>query len=74
MKTSLDKHKIKIVLLEGVHVSAVGALRADGYTNVEHHAGALSGEKLREAARDAYFLGIRSATHLDADFSRARRG
>jgi D-3-phosphoglycerate dehydrogenase len=68
MKTSLDKHKIKIVLLEGVHVSAVEALRTDGYTNVEHHAGALSGERLREAARDAYFLGIRSATHLDADF------
>ena len=67
MKTSLDKHKIKIVLLEGVHASAVEALRADGYTNVEQHAGALSGAKLIEAARDAYFLGIRSTTHLTAE-------
>jgi D-3-phosphoglycerate dehydrogenase len=54
--------------LEGVHGSAVEAFRADGYTSVELHAGALSGAKLRDAARDAYFLGIRSNTHLKADF------
>jgi D-3-phosphoglycerate dehydrogenase len=68
MKTSLDKSKIKIVLLEGIHASAVEAFRADGYTNIEQHAGALSGAKLRDATRDAYFLGIRSATHLDVKF------
>ena len=68
MKTSLDKNRIKIVLLEGVHASAVEALHADGYSSVEQHTGALAGEKLREAARDAYFIGIRSATHLDAEF------
>jgi hypothetical protein len=34
-KTSLDKSKIKILLLEGVHASAVEAFRADGYTNIE---------------------------------------
>ena len=68
MRTSLDKQKIKIVLLEGVHASATESFRADGYTNVELHAGALSGAKLRAAARDAYFLGIRSATHLGAEF------
>lgn len=67
MKTSLDKQKIKIVLLEGIHASAVDALRADGYSNVEQRATALSGEKLMEAVRDAYFLGIRSTTHLTAD-------
>jgi D-3-phosphoglycerate dehydrogenase len=67
MKTSLDKQKIKIVLLEGIHASAVDALRVDGYTNVEQHARALSGEKLMEAVRDAYFLGIRSTTHLTAE-------
>jgi D-3-phosphoglycerate dehydrogenase len=68
MKTSLDKSKIKIVLLEGIHVSAVESLRADGYTNIVQHAGALSGAKLRDAVQDAYFLGIRSATHLHAEF------
>jgi D-3-phosphoglycerate dehydrogenase len=68
MKTSLDKSKIKILLLEGVHASAVEAFRSDGYSNVEYHQVSLSGEKLREAARDAYFIGIRSNTHLTAEF------
>ena len=68
MKTSLDKNKIKIVLLEGVHPSAVESFHADGYGAVEQHAGALAGARLREAARDAYFVGIRSATQLDAEF------
>ena len=68
MRTSLDKDKIKILLLEGVHQSAVDSLHADGYTNVEYHATSLSGQKLHEAARDAYFIGIRSATHLTAGF------
>ena len=44
------------------------AFRADGYTSVDQHAGALAGANLHEAVRDAYFLGIRSATHLDAEF------
>src|SRR3979490_3314677 len=68
MRKSLDKDKIKILLLEGVHASAVESFRADGYTNVEYHATSLTGPKLRDAARDAYFIGIRSATHLDEDF------
>jgi D-3-phosphoglycerate dehydrogenase len=68
MKTSLDKGKIKILLLEGVHPSAVDAFRADGYSNVEYHKVGLTGDALREAARDAYFVGIRSATHLKAEF------
>jgi D-3-phosphoglycerate dehydrogenase len=68
MKTSLDKSKIKVLLLEGVHASAVDALRGDGYTNVEVHKTSLTGDKLREAARDAYFIGIRSATYLTAGF------
>src|SRR3981189_2142869 len=68
MRKSLDKDKIKILLLEGVHASAVDRFRADGYTNVEYHPTALSGPKLRDAARDAYFIGIRSATHLKEEF------
>ena len=35
--TSLDKSKIKILLLEGVHESAVETLRADGYSDIEYH-------------------------------------
>ena len=73
MRTSLDKAKIKIVLLEGIHASAVDAFHADGYTNVVQHVGALAGAKLREAAKDAYFLGIRSTTHLDGGFFEGAR-
>ncbi|MEI2783770.1 MAG: phosphoglycerate dehydrogenase [Candidatus Competibacter sp.] len=65
-KTSLDKSKIKILLLEGIHASAVDAFRADGYTNIESHAKALSEPKLLEAIADSYFVGIRSATQLTA--------
>ena len=34
-KTSLDKSKIKFLLLEGIHPSAVEVLKNAGYTNVE---------------------------------------
>ena len=62
--TSLDKSKIKILLLEGVHQSAVDAFRRDGYSDIEAHPKSLSEPDLIAAIRDAYFVGIRSATHL----------
>ena len=65
-QTSLDKSRIKILLLEGVHPSAVEAFQADGYTNIATHAKALPEPQLLEAVSDAYFIGIRSATRLTA--------
>jgi D-3-phosphoglycerate dehydrogenase / 2-oxoglutarate reductase len=65
-KTSLDKRKIKILLLEGVHPSAVEAFQQDGYTRIEEHAKSLPEAKLLEAASDAYLIGIRSATRITA--------
>ena len=67
-KTSLDKSKIKILLLEGIHPSATEKLRADGYTYIESHQKALRREELASAAADAYFVGIRSATQLGREF------
>ena len=64
---SLSKHLVKIVLLEGIHASAVDAFAADGYTNVETHATALAGDALAQAISDAHVVGIRSATQLTAD-------
>jgi D-3-phosphoglycerate dehydrogenase / 2-oxoglutarate reductase len=63
-KTSLDKGKIKVLLLEGVHPSAVDAFRRDGYTNIEQHTKSLADAKLLTSLRDAYIIGIRSATQL----------
>ena len=66
-KTSLDKSKIKFLLLEGIHPSAVEVLRAAGYTSIETLAGALPEEELRKRIADVHFLGIRSRTQLTAE-------
>lgn len=63
-KTSLDKSKIKILLLEGVHQSAVDNFLNAGYTNIEHLPTSLDEAALVEKVRDAHFLGIRSRTQL----------
>lgn len=63
-KKSLDKAKIKFLLLEGVHQSAVSLLETAGYTNIEYHKKALEGEELLESIKDAHFVGIRSRTQL----------
>lgn len=63
-KLSLDKSKIKFVLLEGVHQNAVDTLKAAGYTNIDFHKKALDGDELIAAIKDAHFLGIRSRTNL----------
>ncbi|GJH42187.1 phosphoglycerate dehydrogenase [Pasteurella canis] len=66
-KVSLDKSKIKFLLLEGVHPSAVEVLQTAGYTNIEYHKKALDDDELKEAIKDAHFVGIRSRTFLTAD-------
>lgn len=63
-ETSLQKDKIRIVLLEGIHQTAVDNLNAHGYTNVESIPGALTGEELKDKIRDAHIVGIRSRTQL----------
>ena len=63
-KVSLEKDKIKFLLVEGVHQKAVENLRAAGYTNIEFHKGALDSEELKASIRDAHFIGLRSRTHL----------
>ena len=65
-KTSLHKGKIKILLLEGVHSSAVDAFRQDGYTDLEYHPKSLPEPKLVASIRDAYLVGIRSNTRLSS--------
>ncbi len=66
-KVSLEKDKIKFLLVEGVHQKAIDSLRAAGYTNIEFHKGALDTEELKAAIRDAHFIGLRSRTHLTED-------
>jgi len=63
-KTSLDKSKIKILLLEGIHQSAVDTLLNAGYTNIETLSTSLTEEDLIEKIRDVHFIGLRSRTQL----------
>ena len=60
-KVSLEKDKIKFLLVEGVHQKALESLRAAGYTNIEFHKGALDDEQLKESLRDAHFMRRQSA-------------
>lgn len=62
--TSLDKAKIRILLLEGVHQSAVDTLHKAGYTNIEYIKTSLAQPELIEKIKDAHFVGIRSRTQL----------
>ena len=62
---SLDKSKIKFLLLEGVHPSAVTTLEASGYTNVEYLKSALPEDQLVDKIKDFHFVGIRSRTQLN---------
>lgn len=64
---SLDKDKIKILLLEGVHQTAVDVLERAGYSNIEYHKASLGEEALLESIKDAHFVGLRSRTQLTAE-------
>ena len=61
---SLEKSKIKFLLLEGVHQSAVDTLTESGYSNVEYHKTALNEDELVERVKNVHFIGIRSRTQL----------
>ncbi|MBP8221990.1 MAG: phosphoglycerate dehydrogenase [Aeromonadaceae bacterium] len=63
-KFSLDKDKIKVLLLEGVHPNTVETFRAAGYTSVEYLKTSLSEEELIEQIRDVHFIGLRSRTQI----------
>jgi D-3-phosphoglycerate dehydrogenase len=65
--TSLEKSKIRFLLLEGIHASAVNTLHKAGYTNIEQLKTSLSGDELIEKLASAHFLGIRSRTQLTSD-------
>jgi D-3-phosphoglycerate dehydrogenase len=56
--------ELSLVLLEGVHDSAVQVLANGGFARIEQHSKALEGKALVDAVRGAHYLGIRSRTQL----------
>lgn len=64
MTLSLNKDKIRFLLLEGVHDNALKVLNGAGYTNIGYLKTALDEAELIEKIKDAHFVGIRSRTQL----------
>lgn len=64
---ALTKDENKFLLLEGVHPSAIEILKSSGYSNIEYYKGALDEDELKQAIKDARFVGIRSRTQLSKD-------
>lgn len=64
---SLDKSKIKVLLLEGIHENACNYFRENGYIDVECLNSALSGAELENKLRNTHIIGIRSRTELRKD-------
>jgi D-3-phosphoglycerate dehydrogenase len=72
--TSLDKSKIKFLLLEGIHESAIRTLENRGYKNIEAVKGAISEQELLKKVAGVHFIGIRSRTQLtETVFSAAEK-
>ena len=61
---SLDKSKIKVLLLEGIHENAVRCFKENGYTDIECYKEALSDKTLDEKLLKAHIIGIRSRTEI----------
>jgi D-3-phosphoglycerate dehydrogenase len=69
-KYSLEKDKIKVVLLEGIHNSANEFFKANGYNNIESFPNAIDDALLREKIKSANIIGIRSRTQLTEEILR----
>lgn len=70
---SLNKDKIKILLLEDLHANAENYFRSHGYENLVVLKNALDNEALKEAIADVHMIGIRSRTKLTADVFEAAK-
>ena len=73
-RLSFSKDLVRILLLEGVHDTAVDLLARAGYANVTRMKTALDGDALAATLQGVHILGIRSRTQMtDAVFAAADR-
>jgi D-3-phosphoglycerate dehydrogenase / 2-oxoglutarate reductase len=66
-KYSLDKSKIKVLLLEGIHENGVRYFKENGYINIDYYKEALYGNELEKRLQNTHIIGIRSSTELRKD-------
>ena len=62
--TSFPREKINILLLEGVHPSAIQHFKDQGYRNIEALNGSLTEKELLQRIPQVHLLGIRSKTQV----------
>ena len=67
-----SKDKIRVLLLEGIHQSAVKLFDGHGYHTVDRHRSALDGAELRAALQGVHLPGIHSRTQITARRPRCR--
>lgn len=72
-KVSLDKNKIKVLLLEGLHPCSLETFTQAGYGSVECLKTSLAQDELIEKIKDVHFIGIRSRTQLNAEVLEAAK-
>ncbi len=70
-KFSRAPDELNVVLFEGIHDTAVETLEAGGFSRIERHARALSGQALLDAVSGAHFIGIRSRTQFTEEVAKA---
>ena len=63
-KLSLNKKKIPILLLEGIHNNALESFKAAGYENIDLLSTALEGQELIDKLKNYKIVGLRSRTQL----------
>lgn len=63
---SYPKDKIKILLLEGIHQSAIKELEKKGYYNIDVRKEAMTEEELLACIEDYHIVGLRSKTNITA--------
>lgn len=63
MSISYPKNRIKVLLLENIHETAVSAFEKEGYS-IEYHTKSISEEELVKKIKDVYILAIRSRTQI----------
>ena len=64
MSLSLEKNKMKILLLDGSPQTAVNTFKEDGYTNIECIDNGLNEDELAEKIKDVHVVGVRSKTKV----------
>jgi D-3-phosphoglycerate dehydrogenase len=67
IKYSLDKSKIKVLLLEGIHENARHFFIENGYTDIDCIKEALPEKELEKKLEQTHIIGIRSRTELRQD-------